>query len=98
LRIKRTFSKAETEDPIIKLTLSWLHYVKAVGFLRLGLGRIYACGQDEAIALWDVQTGDRIKVLRAPRPYEKMNITGIMSLTEAQKATLKALGAVENLA
>ena len=63
-----------------------------------GCAILATCGQDEAIALWDVQTGDRIKVLRAPRPYEKLNITGIKSLTEAQKATLKALGAVENLA
>jgi hypothetical protein len=30
-----------------------------------------------------------------PRPYERMNITGVKGLTEAQKATLKALGAIE---
>jgi WD40 repeat protein len=63
-----------------------------------GSAILATCGQDETIALWDVQTGDRIKVLRAPRPYEKLNITGIKSLTEAQKTTLKALGAVENRA
>ncbi len=30
------------------------------------------------------------------RLYEGMNITGITGLTEAQKATLRALGAVED--
>jgi hypothetical protein len=30
------------------------------------------------------------------RPYEGMNIAGVTGLTEAEKATLKALGAVED--
>jgi hypothetical protein len=30
------------------------------------------------------------------RPYENMNITGATGLTEAQRETLKQLGAVEN--
>ncbi|MDJ0590943.1 MAG: NB-ARC domain-containing protein [Pleurocapsa sp. MO_226.B13] len=50
---------------------------------------------DETIKLWDVNTGDCLKTLRAERPYEEMNITGVTGLTEAQKATLKSLGAVE---
>jgi len=50
---------------------------------------------DETIKLWDVLTGDCLKTLRAPRPYEGMNITGVTGLAEAQKATLKALGATE---
>jgi hypothetical protein len=29
-------------------------------------------------------------------PYEGMNITSVTGLTEAEKATLKALGAVED--
>ena len=45
---------------------------------------------------WDVQTGECLKTLRIDRPYELMNITGVKGLTEAQKATLKALGAVED--
>lgn len=39
---------------------------------------------------------DCIKTLKAPQPYEGMKITGVTGLTEAQKATLKALGAVKN--
>ncbi|MBD2526747.1 NB-ARC domain-containing protein [Nostoc sp. FACHB-133] len=50
---------------------------------------------DETIKLWDTQTGVCLKTLRADRPYEGMNITGVTGITEAQKATLKALGAVE---
>lgn len=54
--------------------------------------------------LWNVHTGlciqtlrgHNLKTLRPERPYEGMNITGITGLTEAEKATLKALGAVEN--
>jgi hypothetical protein len=45
--------------------------------------------------LWDVETGECLRTLRAERLYEGMNITGVTGLTEAQKATLKALGAVE---
>jgi WD40 repeat protein len=35
------------------------------------------------------------KTLRVPRPYEEMNITGVTGLTEAQKLTLKMLGAID---
>ncbi len=38
-----------------------------------------------------------IKTLRIPRPYEGMNITHITGLTDAQKYTLKMLGAVDKL-
>ncbi len=51
---------------------------------------------DETIKLWDVQTGECLKTLWSDRPYERMNITGVTGLTEAQKTTLKVLGAVED--
>jgi WD40 repeat protein len=51
--------------------------------------------QDETIKLWDVKTGECLKTLRADRLYEGMNINDVKGLTEAQKTTLKALGAVE---
>ena len=52
-------------------------------------------GDDETIKLWDVETGECLRTLRPQRLYEGMNITGATGLTEAQKATLKVLGAVE---
>ena len=51
--------------------------------------------QDETVKIWNVKTGECLKTLVAARPYEGMNITGVTGLTEAQKAMLKALGAVE---
>lgn len=52
---------------------------------------------DEAIKFWNAQTYQHQKTPRINRPYEGMNITGVQGLTEAQKLTLKALGAVESL-
>jgi WD40 repeat protein len=51
---------------------------------------------DETLRLWDVKTGECLKTLLPPKLYQDMNITGVTGLTEAQKAVLKALGAVEN--
>ncbi len=50
---------------------------------------------DETIRLWEVRTGQCQKLLRAERPYEGMNIAGVKGVTQAQKATLKLLGAIE---
>ena len=61
-------------------------------------GQILASGSaDETIKLWDVNTGECLKMLRADRPYEGMNITGVTGLTEAQRATLYTLGAIEKI-
>ncbi len=57
---------------------------------------IAACSRDGTIMIWDVATGECLKILKSDRPYEEMNITGVTGLTEVEKATLKALGAVEN--
>jgi WD40 repeat protein len=58
---------------------------------------LVSCSEDETIRLWDVQTGKCLKILRGDRPYEGMNIMGVTGITEAQKATLKALGAVDQV-
>ncbi|MHC5743326.1 MAG: WD40 domain-containing protein [Nostoc sp.] len=94
-----------SEDQTIKLwdvyngkclkTLQGANWVKSVTFSPDG--QILISGsQDETIKLWDVSTGECVRTLRSPRPYEKMNITGVTGLTAAQLVTLKALGAVEN--
>ncbi|NES00537.1 MAG: hypothetical protein F6J86_43285, partial [Symploca sp. SIO1B1] len=51
--------------------------------------------RDGTIKFWDIQTGECLKTLRSPRPYERMNINGVTGLTEAEKTSLKALGAVD---
>ena len=59
-------------------------------------GKWLASGSsDNTIKLWDVNTGECIKTL-TDGLYEEMNITGVTGLTEVEKFTLKALGAVEN--
>jgi WD40 repeat protein len=60
-------------------------------------GRTLAsCGDDGAIRLWDLQSGEHLHTLRRDRPYERLKITGIHGLTQAEIATLLALGAVED--
>lgn len=59
--------------------------------------RLLASGmEDGTILVWERQTGQCLKTLRGDRPYERMNITGVTGITEAQKTSLKTLGAVEN--
>ena len=54
-----------------------------------------SCGDDGAIQLWDLESGEPLHTLRRDRLYERLNITGIRGLTEAQKASLRSLGAFE---
>ncbi|WP_408036391.1 WD40 domain-containing protein [Tolypothrix bouteillei] len=59
-------------------------------------GRLLASGsEDENIQLWDVQKCSRLRLLKSDRLYERMEITNITGLTDAEKASLKALGAIE---
>ncbi|MBD1857660.1 MULTISPECIES: WD40 repeat domain-containing protein [Leptolyngbya] len=50
---------------------------------------------EQPIQLWDGQMRKTIQTLRSKLPYEGMKISGVTGLSEAQKANLKALGAVE---
>jgi WD40 repeat protein len=50
---------------------------------------------DGTIKVWDVTTGVCEAMLRAERPYEGMNITGATGLTDTERSTLIALGAVD---
>ena len=58
--------------------------------------KLASCGDDGAITLWDLESGEHLRTLRRDRPYERLNITGVRGLTDAQRATLRALGAFEN--
>jgi WD40 repeat protein/transcriptional regulator with XRE-family HTH domain len=56
---------------------------------------IASCSDDGTIKCWDAQTYGCFKTLIGERPYERMNISHVQGLTEAQIANLKALGAIE---
>ena len=59
-------------------------------------GKVLTSGSDDGtIKLWHTQSSECLRTLRADRPYERMNITGITGLTEVQKAALRTLGAIE---
>jgi WD40 repeat protein/transcriptional regulator with XRE-family HTH domain len=59
-------------------------------------GSTIASGSDDGtIKLWSIHTGECAKTLRGERPYEGMNIANVKGLTEAQKTSLEALGAIE---
>ena len=58
--------------------------------------KLASCGDDGAIMFWDLHSGEHLRTLRRDRPYERLTITGIKGLSEAQKSTLRALGAIES--
>jgi WD40 repeat protein len=59
-------------------------------------GRLVASGsQDGTIRLWEVPGSVLLRTLRPDRPCERMDITGLTGVTEAQRAALLALGARE---
>jgi WD40 repeat protein len=69
----------------------------AVQSLKLSQdGRLLtSCGDDGAIQVWELESGERVRMLRRDRPYERLDISGVKGLTDAQKVTLRALGAFE---
>ena len=56
---------------------------------------LIASGDDGTVRLWDAKRGTCLRTLRAERRYERMDISGLIGITEAQRASLIALGAVE---
>jgi WD40 repeat protein len=49
---------------------------------------------DGVVKLWDAHTGHCVATLQAARPYEELNITGAIGITDTQKKSLMALGAI----
>lgn len=56
---------------------------------------IISSSLDGTIKRWQSETGICLTTLRVPRPYEGMNIAGLLGLTEVQQDTLRDLGAIE---
>jgi WD40 repeat protein len=60
-------------------------------------GQLLASGSfDGTVKLWDPNTGTNLRTLRAERRYERMDITGLTGITDAQRTALLALGAVQH--
>lgn len=57
--------------------------------------RLYTGNLEGEIEVWDTANGALLRRVSAPGPYEGMNIRGMTGISEAQRATLLALGAVE---
>ena len=51
---------------------------------------------DGTIRIWETATGACLQTLRPELPYEGMTIKDVIGLTDAQRASLKALGATES--
>jgi WD40 repeat protein len=52
-----------------------------------------SAGYDGTVRLWDVPGTSALATLRKDRAYERVNVTGLTGVTEAQRAALAALGA-----
>ncbi len=68
--------------------------VRTMAFSSNG-DRLVSSGEDGVIMHWDIPSGNLITEFKCDGPYERMDITGLIGLTEAQKSTLQILGAIE---
>jgi WD40 repeat protein len=50
---------------------------------------------DRTVKLWQAGSNNLIRALRLDRPYERMNISGLIGVTDAQRTALLASGAIE---
>jgi WD40 repeat protein len=55
-------------------------------------------GLDDTVRLWEPSSGAALRILRSDRRYERVDITGLTGVTEAQRAALLTLGAVDHQA
>jgi DNA-binding CsgD family transcriptional regulator len=61
-------------------------------------GRLMASGgMDGTVRLWDARGGVGLQTSRPDRHYERLDITGLTGITDAQRQALLALGAVEGV-
>ncbi len=70
---------------------AWIH---SIGISPNGQ-MLASCGYDGLTHLWEMSSAEHLATLRADRPYERLSLVQVTGLTEAQKTTLRALGALE---
>lgn len=57
---------------------------------------LLAVGSDGGlITIWSIATGTQVQTLQCSLPYDDMDISGVMGLTEGQRTALSALGAIQ---
>jgi len=61
-----------------------------------GDGQLAASGGDAGtVRLWNGATGAHLRTLRSDRHYQRLDITGLTGITEAQHGALVRLGAFD---
>jgi WD40 repeat protein len=67
------------------------------GLALSGDGAMVASGSfDGTVKIWDTTASDDWRTLQGDRRYERVNIAGLTGITEAQRAALLAMGAVDS--
>lgn len=56
---------------------------------------VFSGGEDETVKVWDWQKKELLDNLSNPKPYERMNITGVTGLTDNARSALELLGAID---
>lgn len=90
----QSVERMATPSPLHRILTGHSDWVWMIAFSPDGQ-TLVSCSDDETVKLWSVSTGACAQTLRVPGPYAGMQIHGVSGLTAAQKAALKALGAVE---
>ncbi|MGJ6965620.1 NB-ARC domain-containing protein [Streptosporangium sp. G11] len=90
-RLIRVWPLDELSDPMVIVGHSGP--VQALAYTSDGTA-LASASLDGTARLWDAG-GRQVSMLVPDRPYEQMDITGAHGLTDAQRETLRALGAVD---